>query len=102
MKQLYLVLFFLCIAAGHAQSSRTGTDIDGFDLYPNPVTHGKVYIKTTEDAPKKVHIFNVFGTPVLQTTLLGSELNLSELDAGVYVIRVFQRDKVATRKLIVK
>ncbi len=38
----------------------------------------------------------------MQTTLLREELNVSELDAGVYVLRVYQKDKVATRKLIVK
>jgi hypothetical protein len=38
----------------------------------------------------------------LETTILGKELNLSDLDAGVYVIRVFEQNLVATRKLIVK
>ena len=44
----------------------------------------------------------MLGTQVLQTTILGKELNLSELDKGVYILRVFEYNKVATRKLIVK
>lgn len=47
-------------------------------------------------------IVDVLGTLVLETTILGKELDLSELDAGVYVLRVLEKDKVATRKLIVK
>lgn len=99
MKQLYFVLCFLFISLTYGQS---GADIEGFKLYPNPVTNGKVFIETTESAPKKILIFDVFGTQVLQTTILGKELNLTDLDAGVYIIRVFEKDKVATRKLIIK
>ena len=66
-------------------------------MYPNPVTTGKVYISTNLNAPKEI-----FGTLLLKTTILGKELNLSDLDAGVYVLRVFEKDKMSTRKLIVK
>jgi hypothetical protein len=33
---------------------------------------------------------------------MGKELNLSGIKAGVYLIQVYENDKVATRKLIVK
>jgi len=102
MKQLYLVIFFLFVATSYGQDSKPNGDIEGFKIYPNPVTTGKVYIQTKADAPKKVFIFDILGTKVLQTTILGSELNVSDLDAGVYVLRVFEKDKVATRKLIIK
>ncbi len=102
MKQLYLVISFLFISIAYGQDAKSGGDIDGFKLYPNPVTNGKIYINTTEKAPKKILIFDVLGIQVLETTILGTELNLSDLDAGVYVLRVFEKDKVATRKLIVK
>jgi hypothetical protein len=47
-------------------------------------------------------IFDVLGTLVLETTILGKELDLREMDAGVYVLRVFEKDRIATRKLIIK
>jgi len=47
-------------------------------------------------------IFDVLGTQVLRTTILGKEINVSNLDKGVYILRVFEKDKVATRKLIIK
>ncbi|MEM8999341.1 MAG: T9SS type A sorting domain-containing protein [Bacteroidota bacterium] len=102
MKHLYLVTFFFVCSLGFSQNSQAGGDIDGFKLYPNPVTNGKIFINTAQNAPKKILIFDVLGTQVLQTTILGKELNLSNLGKGVYILRVFEKDKVATRKLIIK
>lgn len=102
MKKLYTLVFFLLVSISYGQNSKANGDIDGFKLYPNPVTNGKVYINTTENAPKKILIFDVLGTKVLEATLLGKELNLSDLNPGVYVLRVYEKDKVATRKLIIK
>jgi len=103
MKHFYLLAFLLVFSSGFAQDRPSNPgDIDGFNLYPNPVTNGKVYIETKANSPKKILIFDVFGTRVIETTILGKELNLSELDPGVYVLRVLEKDKMATRKLIVK
>lgn len=103
MKHFYLVIFlFVCSLGFSQESTSSSADIDGFKLYPNPVTQGKVYIETAENSPKKILVFDVLGTQVLQTTIIGKELNLSELTKGVYILRVFEKDKVATRKLIVK
>jgi len=103
MKHFYLVMFlFVCTLGLSQESAKSSMDIDGFKLYPNPVTQGKVFIETTHNSPKKILVFDVLGTKVLETTILGKELNLSELDKGVYILRVFEQNKVATRKLIVK
>ncbi len=102
MKHFYLVIAFLCISVSYGQATPANGDIDGFKVYPNPVSDGKVYISTTENAPKRILIYDVLGTQVLETTISGTELLLNELDAGVYVLRVYQNNKVATRKLIVK
>ncbi|HSR59806.1 MAG TPA: T9SS type A sorting domain-containing protein [Robiginitalea sp.] len=102
MKHLYTLIFLLVANIGLAQQVREKGDIEGFKLYPNPATQGKVYVVTGENGPKIIRIYDVLGTPVLETTLLGTELNLLGLDAGVYLIQVFQQEKVATRKLIIK
>ena len=102
MKHFYLLFFFFVVSLGFGQQSPEKGDIEGFKLYPNPVTEGRVYIVTTQNAPKKIRIFDVLGTPVLETTIMGKELNISELNAGIYLIQVYEKDKVATRKLIVK
>jgi len=102
MKHLYLVITFLCISFSYGQIGPGNGEIDGLKLYPNPVTDGKVYISTTENAPKQIVIYDVLGTQVLEATISGTELLLNELDSGVYVLRVYQNNKMATRKLIVK
>lgn len=103
MKHFYPLILILFIALGYSQDvPKSRGDIDGFSVYPNPVTNGKVYITTSHNAPKKIMIFDVFGSRIMETTILGKELNLTDLDAGVYVLRVFEANKVATRKLIVK
>lgn len=102
MKHLYLVITFLCITIGYSQDSKPNGGIEGFKLYPNPVTNGKVYINTADSAPKKIYIFDVLGTQVLQTTILRNELSLTDLDAGVYILRVYQNNKMTTRKLIIR
>ncbi|MBS9462379.1 T9SS type A sorting domain-containing protein [Flagellimonas sp. 389] len=102
MKQLYLVFFLFVCTLCFSQNAKGSADIDGFKLYPNPAPQGKVFIETAQNAPKQILIFDVLGTQVLQTTILGKELNLSTLDKGVYILRVFELNKVATRKLIIK
>ncbi|GGD52623.1 T9SS type A sorting domain-containing protein [Muriicola marianensis] len=103
MKHFYLLAFLLVLYSGFAQNRPANPgEIEGFNLYPNPVTNGKVYIETRANAPKKILIYDVLGTKVIETTIIGKELNLTDLDAGVYVLRVMEKDKQATRKLVVK
>ncbi len=102
MKHLYTLILFCFVSIGFAQQERAQGDIEGFKIYPNPVTQGKVQVVSATGGPKHIRIFDVLGTPVLETTILGTELNLTGLEAGVYLIQVFEKDKVATRKLIVK
>nr|WP_299072555.1 T9SS type A sorting domain-containing protein [uncultured Allomuricauda sp.] len=102
MKHIYLVLFFFVSTLGFSQNAQASADIQGFKLFPNPVTQGKVFIETAENSPKQIFIFDVLGTKVLQTTILGKELNLSGFDKGVYILRVIENNNVATRKLIIK
>lgn len=102
MKKIYFIFFLLISTITLAQYKPANGDIADFKLYPNPAINNKVYISTKENAPKKIFIYDVLGTQVLEVTILGKELNLQDLDAGVYMIRVFEKDKVATRKLIVK
>jgi len=102
MKHIYTLLLLFFMTGAFAQQGAQGSDIEGFKMFPNPVTQGKVTIVTASNAAKTIRIYDVLGTPVLETTILGRELNLSELRAGVYLIQVLEKDKVATRKLIVK
>lgn len=76
--------------------------IKGFNLYPNPVTNGKLFINTLINSEKKIQIFDVLGKQVLFTNLKGREINVSKLNSGVYIIKIIEEGKTATRKLVIK
>lgn len=101
-----LVLFF-SVSASAQEAKQTAklqetSIIEGLNLYPNPVSNGKVYITSKNDLDKEIIIFDVLGKKVLQTTISSKELGVSNLSPGVYIIKINEGDATATRKLIVK
>ena len=70
-------------------------------LYPNPNNTGKVYITSRLNLDKKVEVFDVLGKKVIDITLYTKELNISNLNPGVYIIKIKEGEASATRKLIV-
>ena len=103
---LLLITFFTLGANAQdvKQQSKTqeSSAIEGLNLYPNPVSNGKVYITSKNDDEKDIIIFDVLGKKVIQTTINSRELNISNLSSGVYIIKINEGDASATRKLIVK
>jgi hypothetical protein len=101
-----LVLFFsVSVSAQEAKQTaklQETSIIEGLNLYPNPVSNGKVYITSKNDLDKEVIIFDVLGKKVLQTIISSKELGVSNLSPGVYIIKINEGDATATRKLIVK
>ena len=102
---LLIVLFsFSAHAQENKQSAVSKTQepsIEGLTIYPNPVNSGKIYITTKSSLDKKVEIFNVLGKKVLETVITSKEVNVSNLAAGVYIIKIKEGDATATRKLII-
>jgi hypothetical protein len=102
---LLVFLFSINLSAQESkQQPRTQETsvIEGLNLYPNPVSNGKVYILTKNDLEKEVVIFDVLGKKVLQTMISSKELNISNLIPGVYIIKITENNSTATRKLIVR
>ena len=68
----------------------TGVDEDGFttiNLYPNPA-NDKIHIEGLE-GEHEIQIYNAFGMLVMTTTLQGdSEINISDLPTGYYLMRI--------------
>ena len=99
---------FFCSLSVSAQETKQqsrlqeSTSIEGLNLYPNPVSNGKVYITTKNDLDKEIQIFDVLGKKALQTVLSSRELNVSTLTPGVYIIKIKEEEASTTRKLIVR
>ena len=76
--------------------------IIGFSLYPNPVTNGILTINTRDSLSKSVKIFDVLGKQVLSLTTSKSTVDVASLKRGIYIIKVEEAGKIATRKLMIK
>lgn len=111
MKKFYfyitLLLFTLFSLGAAAQESKAapagGTEpIEGLNIYPNPVSGGKIYITSKSNLNKEVEIYDVLGKRILVASITAKELNVSELTSGVYIIKIKEGEATATRKLIIK
>lgn len=78
--------------------------IDGFATYPNPVKNGKFVLTTTSSDVKQVAIFNVLGKKVLTKNVSGikSDIDVSEMSSGIYILKVTENGKTATKKLVIR
>jgi hypothetical protein len=76
--------------------------IAGLKVYPNPITNGKLFIETSANAEKAVVIFDVLGKQVLSATTFSNEVNVSKLNAGVYVVKITENGSSSSRKLVIR
>ncbi|MDX1471268.1 MAG: T9SS type A sorting domain-containing protein [Flavobacteriaceae bacterium] len=76
--------------------------IPQLNIYPNPVTQGKLYISSKLNGTKTIEIYDVLGKKILEASLLGNSLDISELTQGVYILKVKEAAKTSTRKLVVR
>ncbi len=78
--------------------------IQGFSTYPNPVNNGKLTITTSNSGEKEVMIYSVLGKRVFEQKFTGNkkEFNISHINSGIYIMKVLEGDKIATKKLVIK
>ena len=78
--------------------------IEGFAAYPNPVNNGRLTIKSSNSDEKEVTIFNVIGKRVFTQKFSGKtkQLDVSNISSGIYIMKVLEGDKIATKKLVIE
>lgn len=77
--------------------------IQGFTVYPNPVKDGYLTINSANAISKSIEIYDILGKQVLSTSIQNNErVNVSNLNAGIYILRVEEAGKLATSKLIIQ
>ena len=76
--------------------------IAGLEIYPNPVTGNILNIETAANETKTVAIFDVLGKQVLNVSTDTTTVNVGNLNAGVYIVKITEEGKTATRKLVVR
>jgi hypothetical protein len=91
-------------AANSFTLSITKNNIEGFTTYPNPVTNNRFTITSKSAVTKQIAIFNVLGKQVFSKSISGTKSNvdISSIATGLYILKVTEGTKTATSKLVVK
>lgn len=88
-----------------AQLSVSENDLDKFVLYPNPAS-GKFAIRALDVDHLNVEIMDVRGTKVMSAAFLMSQdealVDVSELQAGMYLVRINYGKTLVVKKLMIK
>ncbi|MCF6350559.1 MAG: T9SS type A sorting domain-containing protein [Flavobacteriaceae bacterium] len=92
-------IFNLAIMTSEVASTNTN-ELVNFNLYPNPVKN--TLNINSEEVLTKITIVNLLGQEVkfLNPESTHVTLELSDLDAGVYLIKINANDRQSTRKFI--
>jgi hypothetical protein len=77
-------------------------NINGLTMYPNPLSGNTLYLTSTANAAMSVQIFDLLGKEVLKATVVNNAVNVAKLTAGVYVVKITEEGKTATRKLVIQ
>jgi hypothetical protein len=76
--------------------------IKGLKVYPNPVTNGRLAVETAANSSKTIAIYDLVGKQVFGTVTNENNIDVSNLQAGIYVINITEAGKTATQKLVIE
>ncbi|RTL13186.1 MAG: T9SS type A sorting domain-containing protein [Flavobacteriaceae bacterium] len=77
-------------------------NINGLTMYPNPLKGNTLFLTSTANAAMSVQIFDLLGKEVLKSNVMNNTVNVSGLNAGVYMVKITEEGKTATRKLVIQ
>ena len=77
-------------------------EIAGLKVYPNPVSNGVLHVESSLNLEKTVSLFDVLGKEVIKTTTSNTTINIANLNSGIYIVKITEGGKTATKKLVVK
>jgi hypothetical protein len=88
----------------NATASIKDNTIEGFATYPNPITNSTFTITSNSSSKKTITIFNVLGKKVLSSSFSGvkSNIDVSTISAGIYILKVTEGGKTASKKLVIR
>ncbi len=81
-------------------SSSSFSQIDGLKMYPNPAKNN-LFIETALNSDINVSIVNMLGEEVVNTKVTNNTVNISSLTSGIYIVKITEESKIATKKLII-
>jgi hypothetical protein len=85
-----------------ATASVNDNAIAGLKIFPNPLTGNTLNVSSDLFGEKTVAIYDVMGKRILSSKVVNDVVNTGSLNKGVYIVKVTQEGKTATRKLVVQ
>lgn len=95
-------IYFVARSLADLLSSSSFDNINGLTMYPNPLSGNTLYLTSNANAAMSVQIFDLLGKEVLKANVVNNAVNVSGLNAGVYMVKVTEEGKTATRKLVIQ
>jgi hypothetical protein len=83
-------------------SSSSFDNINGLTMYPNPLSGNTLYLTSTANAAMSIEVYDLLGKEVLKANVVNNAVNVAKLTAGVYVVKIIEDGKIATRKLVIQ
>jgi hypothetical protein len=102
--ELRLGTTWASVTPAAAAASVKNNSIEGFATYPNPITDNRFTISSNSNGKKELVIFNVLGKKVLSSSFSGvkSTIDVSAISAGIYILKVTEAGKTASKKLVIR
>ena len=72
------------------------------NVYPNPTNTGFVTISSQNGGSLEAKVFDILGKQVLEGKVENNQLNVSGLNAGMYMVKLTQNNASIIKKLIIK
>ena len=77
-------------------------NIEGLEVYPNPASN-QVYVTSASGNAKQIAIYDLLGKTIFQAEINdGQAVNINQLQAGVYLMKITENNQIALQKLIIK
>ena len=78
------------------------SQIESFKVYPNPTSLGYVNISSKNSETIKATVFDILGKQVINSNVIDNKLDVSNLNQGIYIMRLTQNNATITKKLVIK
>ena len=72
------------------------------ELFPNPTSSGFVNVSANQNGLIYAEVYDILGKLVISSTINNNILNLNDLKAGIYIVKITQNNKSEIKKLIIK
>ena len=77
-------------------------EIAGLKVYPNPVSNGVLHVESNLNTERTISLYDVLGKEVMKATTSNTTINIANLNSGIYIVKITEGGKTATKKLVVK